>query len=103
MVERKVELALLRVDGDRAGALPGRIVDEVRGRLGVDTVVVIDRRGGVVRIGVGGQSSDAGPAARIEGLKGGPALIIVEIVVVIAPRARAPRRFVIIIVSRGPP
>ena len=101
MAERQVKFARLRVDGDRAGAFPGRIVDQARRRLlGVDLIVVIDR-GRVIRIGVGRQSGDAGPAARIESLGRRRPLLIVEIVVVIAPRARAPRRFVIIIVSRG--
>jgi hypothetical protein len=37
----------------------------------------------------------------VEALGGRRPLLVVEIVVVIAPRAWAPRRFVIIIVSRG--
>ena len=99
--ERQIELARLRVDGDGSGLLSGRIVDErARAFIRVDLVVVVDRRG-VGRIGVGRQSRDAGSAARMEALGRRRPLLVVEIVVVIAPRARAPRRFVIIIVSRG--
>ena len=58
--------------------------------FGVDLVVVIDR-GGVIRIGVGRQSGDAGPAARVEAPGGRRPLLVVEIVVVIARPARGRR------------